>query len=104
MEELLEVTKKQLFMQKVISGCLAVMIVVLLVGGGILVGHMNRMAAAMEEVAQKVDEIDVESINGTIEETKKLLESVDDFSGAVDDMTEKVNDLGGWLSGLLGGH
>lgn len=104
MEELLEVTKKQLFMQKVISGCLAVMVIVLLVGGGILVGHMNRMAAAMEEVAQKVDEIDVESINGTIEETKKLLESVDDFSGAVDDMTEKVNDLGGWLSGLLGGH
>lgn len=104
MEELLEVTKKQLFMQKIISGCLAVMVVTLLIGGGILVGHMNRMAAAMEEVAQKVDEIDVETINDTIEETKKLMESVDEFSGAVDDMTEKVNDLGGWLSGLLGGQ
>ena len=104
MEELLEVTKKQLFMQKIISGCLAVMVVVLLIGGGILVGHMNRMAEAMEDVAQKVDEIDVETINGTIEETKKLIESVDEFSGAVDDVTEKVNDLGGWLSGLLGGQ
>ena len=104
MEELLEVTKKQLFMQKIISGCLAVMVVTLLIGGDILVGHMNRMAAAMEEVAQKVDEIDVETINDTIEETKKLMESVDEFSGAVDDMTEQVNDLGGWLSGLLGGQ
>ena len=47
------------------------------------------------------------SINGTIEETQKLLESVDEFSNAVDEMTEKVNDLGtdvgSWFQGILGG-
>lgn len=106
-EEVLELLKKQLWMQKVISGCLAVLVVVLLIGGGILVNHMNRMAAAMEDVADKVAEIDVDSINGTIEETQKLLESVDEFSNAVDEMTEKVNDLGtdvgSWFQGILGG-
>lgn len=104
MEELLELTKKQLFMQKIISGCLAVMVVVLLMGGGILVGHMNRMAASMEDVMQKVEEIDMQSVNETIEETQKLLKSIDEFSTAVDGMTEKVNGLSDWFSGLLGGR
>ncbi|MBO5522188.1 MAG: hypothetical protein J5986_00710 [Roseburia sp.] len=104
MEELLELTKKQLLMQKIISACLAVMVVVLLIGGGILVGHMNRMAASMEDVAQKVEEIDMQSVNDAIEETQGLLESVDEFSMAVDGMTEKVNSLSDWFSGLLGGR
>lgn len=34
-EEVLELLKKQLWMQKIISGCLAVLVVVLLIGGGI---------------------------------------------------------------------
>lgn len=106
-DEMLEWMKKQLLMQKIISGCLALLIVILLVGGGILVSHMNRMSAAMQEVADKVEEIDIDSINGTIEETQKLLESVDEFSDAVDEMTDKVNDfgmdMGSWFQGILGG-
>lgn len=103
MEELLEIAKKQLRMQKIISGLLAVMVIVLLIGGGALVGHMSRMAAAMENVAEAVQEIDVDSINDAVEQTQKMLESVDDFSSAVDEMTTKVEDFGNWFTQLLGG-
>ncbi len=104
MEELLKVMKKQLFMQRLISGFLAVLVILLLAGAVTLTGHIDRMAEAMQEVAQKVDEIDVESINGTIEGTEKLLQSIDNFSDAVDHMTDKVNSVGDWFSGLLGGN
>lgn len=102
MEELIQLTKRQLKLQKIISACLAVMVVVLLAGGVVLVGNMQKMAQAMEDVAQKVQEIDVESINDTISETQKMLDSVDDFSSAVDAMTTKVEDFGSWLTALLG--
>lgn len=104
MEEMLKVMKKQLFLQKVISALLAVMVLLLLMGSMTLAGHMNQMAESMQEMARKVEEIDVETINGTIEETGKLLQSVEEFSGAVDRMTDKVNDVGNWFSGLLGGN
>ena len=40
MEEMLEVMKKQLKMQKLISGLLAVMLVILLIAGGFFVNRM----------------------------------------------------------------
>ena len=79
MEELLEVTRKQLKMQKIISLSLAVMVAALLIGGGILAGHMNRMAGAIEQMSQKVESIDIDSLNGTIQEMENMLESVDAF-------------------------
>ena len=47
MEEMLEVMKKQLKMQKLISGLLAVMLVILLIAGGFFVNRMSQMMAAM---------------------------------------------------------
>ena len=49
MEEMLEVMKKQLKMQKLISGLLAVMLVILLIAGGFFVNRMSQMTAAMSE-------------------------------------------------------
>ena len=43
MEEMLEVMKKQLKMQKLISGLLAVMLVILLIAGGFFVNRMSQM-------------------------------------------------------------
>ena len=51
MEEMLEVMKKQLKMQKLISGLLAVMLVILLIAGGFFVNRMSQMTAAMSEAA-----------------------------------------------------
>ena len=53
MEEMLEVMKKQLKMQKLISGLLAVMLVILLIAGGFFVNRMSQMTAAMGEAADK---------------------------------------------------
>lgn len=100
MEELLEVTRKQLKMQKLISLCLAVMVAALLIGGGILIGHMNRMAGAIEQMSQKVESIDIDSLNGTIQEMENMMESVDAFSEAVDQMTGQVEEFSAWLSGI----
>ena len=100
MEELLEVTRKQLKMQKIISLCLAVMVAALLIGGGILAGHMNRIAGAIEQMSQKVESIDIDSLNGTIQEMENMLESVDAFSEAVDQMTGQVEEVSSWLSGI----
>ena len=50
MEEMLEVMKKQLKMQKLISGLLAVMLVILLIAGGFFVNRMSQMTAAMSEI------------------------------------------------------
>ena len=63
MEEMLEVMKKQLKMQKLICGLLAVMLVILLIAGGFFVNRMSQMTAAMSEAADKLQQVDVDGIN-----------------------------------------
>lgn len=104
MEELLEVTKKQLKFQKLISGCLAIMIVLMLAAGVMAVSYVNRMTVSMENALSKIEEIDVEGINDTISSTQDMMQSVEEFSGAVDDVTAKVQEFNNWMSGLLIGR
>lgn len=104
MEELLEVTKKQLKFQKLISGCLAIMIVLMLAAGVMAVSYINRMTVSMENALSKIEEIDVEGINDTISSTQDMMQSVEEFSGAVDDVTAKVQEFNNWMSGLLIGR
>lgn len=104
MEELLEVTKKQLKFQKIISGCLAIMIVLMLAAGVMAVSYVNLMTVSMENALSKIEEIDVEGINDTISSTQDMMQSVEEFSGAVDDVTAKVQEFNNWMSGLLIGR
>lgn len=102
MEELLEVTKKQLRFQKIITGCLALIIVMLLAAGAMFASRMNQMTAAMNDAVEKLQEIDVEGINDAISGTQEMMESVDEFSQAVDGVTEKVQEFDTWMSGIFG--
>lgn len=103
-EELLRVAKKQLLMQRINCGLLVALIVLLLAGGGAFLGNMNRMSDAMDDMTQKVEELDLDSLNGTIGTMQDVLKSAEQFSTAVDDMTEKVEGLGAWFTGLFGGN
>ena len=102
MEEFLEMTRKQLRFQKIISALLAVIIVMLLVAGTMFVRQMNQMTTAMNEAVEKLQDIDVEGINDAISSTQAMLESVDEFSAAVDQVTERVKDFDTWMSGSIG--
>ncbi len=102
MEELLELTKKQLRFQKIITAFLAFIIVMLLAAGVMLVNQMNRMSVAMNEAVEKLEQIDIEAINDTISGTQEMMQSIEEFQGAVDDMTSHVQEFDGWLSGLFG--
>ena len=99
MEEMLEVMKKQLKMQKLISGLLAVM---LLIAGGFFVNRMSQMMAAMSEAADKLQQVDVDGINDAIGTTQEMLESAGELSDAVDSVTLKVKEFNDWMSGLFG--
>ena len=102
MEELLELTKKQLCFQKIITAFLAFIIVMLLAAGVMLVNQMNRMSVAMNKAVEKLEQIDIEAINDTISGTQEMMQSIEEFQGAVDDMTSHVQEFDGWLSGLFG--
>lgn len=102
MEELLEVTRKQLKLQKIITICLAVMVVLLLAASVKLAGGMNELAAAVEVMEEKVEQLDLDGINDAIESTGKMLESVNEFSKALDGVTTKVKDMESWFTGILG--
>lgn len=102
MEELLEVAKKQLRFQKIISTLLAVLIALLLIAGVTFVKQVNQMSTSMNEAVEKLQEIDVDGINEAISGTQDMLQSVDEFSSAVDDVTERVREFDTWMSGLFG--
>ena len=89
--------KKQLKMQKLISGLLAVMLVILLIAGGFFVNRMSQMTAAMSEAADKLQQVDVDGINDAIGTTQEMLESAGELSDAVDSVTLKVKDCGAGL-------
>lgn len=109
MEELLEVTKKQLKFQKIITACLAVIIVLLVIAGVGMTKRMNEMTAAVEEVVEKVQTIDIDGINDAIsstnqmlESTNKMLENVNANYQAYQEMIEKLKNPNEWFSGILG--
>ena len=102
MEELRELSKRQLRVQQFIAACLAAIVVMLFVAGATFVKQMNRLTTALDDATAKLQEIDIESINSTIEGTQQMMESVNEFSAAVDDVTGRVKDFDDWLAGLFG--
>ena len=97
MEELL---KKQLLFQKIITGLLAVFVIILLVIVLVLKSYVGQMASSVESALEKIEQIDVDAINNTIGTTQDLMNSVDDLSDAVDDVTSRVLQFDSWMDGL----
>lgn len=102
MDELRELTKRQLRVQQFIAVCLAVIVVMLFAAGATFINQVNRMTEALDEAVVKLQEIDIDGINSTIETTQEMMESVDAFSNAVDALTERVWDFDDWLAGIFG--
>ncbi len=75
-------------MQKLISGLLAVMLVILLIAVDFC-QPMSQMTAAMSEAADKLQQVDVDGINDAIGTTQEMLESAGELSDAVDSVTLK---------------
>lgn len=101
MEELLQVAKKQLLFQKITAGLLVALLAVLLTGGSSFLNQMSQMTTAIENAAEKLQDIDIKSVNGTIEGAEKLLQSADALSEAVESVTERVEQFDTWLSGMF---
>ena len=102
MEELLEVNKKQLLFQKIITGCLMAMVVIQVTVGLIFVSQVKQMTTALNDASEKIQQIDVEGINDAISSTDAMMDSVDEFSAAVDTVTDRVKDFDGWMDGIFG--
>ena len=102
MDELLEIAKKKLFFQKLISALLAVIIVMLLAAGAMFANQIKQISGAVNDAVDKLQEIDVSGIEEAISGTQKMLESVDEFSSSVDKVTERVRDFDAWMSGIFG--
>lgn len=108
MEELLELTKKQLKFQKMITACLSVIIILLIIAGIGMASRMNEMTQSMNMAIEKIENIDVDGINDAIsstnevlESTNALLESTEKFSQAVDALTSKVQEFDNWVGNLF---
>ncbi|MBO5070475.1 MAG: hypothetical protein J6C37_08955 [Roseburia sp.] len=101
MEELLELTRKQLKIQKFISFCLAVMVILLLVVGVSAMKYVGRMTVAVEDAMVTIQELDMESINDSIQTSQEMLGSVEEFSAAVDEVTDTMHQFNDWFSGLF---
>lgn len=102
MEELLELTKKQLRIQKMISTLLAVIIVMLLAAGILLVDRVNKMSAAMDEAVQKIEQIDTDAMNDMIYEMQELIESTDAYVSSMNDTIERMETFDSWLDSAFG--
>ncbi len=102
MEDLLQETRKQLKIQKIITGLLAVLVAVMFAIMAMLAGSLQQMSSVLDETAAKIEEIDIDGINNTVSTTQNLLESVDELSDAIDGVTGRVKDFDGLMSGLFG--
>lgn len=102
MEELTELAKKQLRFQKIITGLLAALLVVVLAVGIAFVSQVKQMSTAIKSSAESLQEIDVDAINQTVSGTQELLESVDQLSEAIDQVTVSVEEFHNWIDGLFG--
>lgn len=102
MEELLELTKKQIRIQKIITALLAIILVMLLMAGVILVNQINKMSDAMDEAIQKIEEIDTDAMNDMIYETQELIESTDEYVSSMNEMIEQMEIFDSWLDSAFG--
>ncbi len=102
MEELIELTKKQLRFQKIITALLAALLIGLLAAGVAFAGQVKQMTADVRAAAEKLSDIDVEAINETISGTQEVLGSADELSAAIDEVTASVQEFDEWLGGLFG--
>ncbi len=102
MEELTELAKKQLRFQKIITGLLAAVLVVVLAVGLMFISQVKQMSTAIKSSAERLQEIDVDAINQTVSGTQELLESVDQLSAAIDQVTVSVEEFDSWIDGLFG--
>lgn len=102
MEELLELTKKQLRIQKIISALLAIIIVMLLAAGILLTDRINKMSVAMDEAVQKIEEIDTDAMNDMVYEMQELIESTDAYVSSMNDTIERMETFDSWLESAFG--
>lgn len=102
MEELLELTKKQLRVQKVLTTLLACIVVLLLAAGAVLADRMNQMSVVLDEVVEKVETVDVNAMNDMIYQTQELIESTDTCVSSMNESLEKMRTFQSWLDGVFG--
>ena len=129
MEELTKIAKKQLMHQRITNILLAVLVGMMVIGGTTVLRQMNDMMAGVSQAADKVQELDMNSVNELIGDTQRmvtelsetiaetqsmmpdlkellegseeLLRGVQKFSAAVDSFTDRVSNMGSWFSGLF---
>lgn len=102
MEELLELTKKQLRIQKIITALLTIIVVMLLAAGVILVNQVDKMSAALDKAVQKIEEIDTDAMNDMIYEMQELIESTDEYVSSMNDTIEWMETFNSWLDSAFG--
>lgn len=69
--------RKELKFTRIVCMVTSVLTIFLLAGGILLLGRVQELAAICEPVAEKVSELDVESLNGTLAHVNATLETVD---------------------------
>lgn len=69
--------RKELRFTRIVCMVTSVLTIFLLAGGILLFGRVQELAAICEPVAEKVSELDVESLNDTLAHVNVALETVD---------------------------
>lgn len=69
--------RKELRFTRIVCMVTSVLTIFLLAGGILLFGRVQELAAICEPVAEKVSELDVESLNDTLAHVNAALETVD---------------------------
>lgn len=69
--------RKELRFTRIVCMVTSVLTIFLLAGGILLFGRVQELAAICEPVAEKVSELDVESLNDTLAHVNATLETVD---------------------------
>lgn len=102
MEELIELNRRRLRVQKLTALLLAVLLAVLLAGGMMARKELRQMSERVSSAMERLEQIDVERINETLSGTQEMMESVSEFTDAVDSVTQRVRDLDDWIGGMFG--
>ncbi len=102
MEELIELNRRRLRVQKLTALFLAVLLAVLLAGGMMARKELRQMSERVSSAMERLEQIDVERINETLSGTQEMMESVSEFTDAVDSVTQRVRDLDDWIDGMFG--
>ncbi len=102
MEELIELNRRQLRVQKLTALLLAVLLAVLLLGGMTAAKELRQMSEYVNSAMERLEQIDVERMNETLSGTQEMMQSVSEFTDAVDSVTQRVRDLDDWIGGMFG--